>query len=85
MTSLRLGPLMAVACAIASVSSAAQEVVHFPSLDDQHPTLDGYLYRPEGAGRHPAIIGLHGCSGMFVRNSVSPNEFAWAYQFRSRG
>jgi dienelactone hydrolase len=80
-----LAVLVAMACALAAARVVAQEVVHFPSLDDQHTMLDGYLYRPEGGGRHPAIVGLHGCSGMFVRNSVSPIEFAWAYQFRSRG
>jgi len=50
-------------------TAGAQEVVHFPSLEDNGPgqpstTLDGYLFRPAGEGRHPAIVGLHGCSGM---------------------
>jgi dienelactone hydrolase len=52
---------------------AAQEMVHFPSLDDNGPgqpatQLDGYLFRPPGEGRHPAVVGLHGCSGMFSRS-----------------
>jgi dienelactone hydrolase len=80
-----LASLFALICAVASGCAAAQEVVHFPSLDDQHTMLDGYLYQPQGAGHHPAIIGLHGCSGMFVRGSVSPIEFAWTYLFRSHG
>jgi dienelactone hydrolase len=75
-----------VACGLASVSAAAQEVVHFPSLDDQHTMLDGYLFRANGAGRHPAIVGLHGCSGMFLRSgALSSLEFAWAYLFNTRG
>jgi len=51
----------------------AQEAVHFPSLDGS-TQLDGYLYRPAGEGRHPAIVGLHGCSGMFSRatGAISP-------------
>jgi dienelactone hydrolase len=85
MTSRWLGSLLAIGCAFVSMSAAAQDVVHFPSLDDRHTMLDGYLYRAAGDGRHPAIVGLHGCSGMFVRNSVSPLEFAWTYQLRSRG
>src|SRR5690349_12079820 len=41
-------------------AAGAQEVVHFPSLDNNgqgQPTtmLDGYLFRPAGEGRHPAI------------------------------
>ncbi len=59
--------------------------MHFPSLDDQHTALDGYLYRAEGSGRHPAVVGLHGCSGMFFNNRISLLEFAWAYLFNTRG
>lgn len=73
------------ACALGGANAAAQEVVHFPSLDDQHTMLDGYLYRAPGGGRHPAVVGLHGCSGMFPQNRLSPLEFAWAYLFTSHG
>ena len=31
--------------------------------------LDGYLYPSTGAGRHPAVVFLHGCSGMFNRST----------------
>ena len=27
--------------------------------------LDAYLYRPEGAGPHPAVVDLHGCNGIW--------------------
>jgi hypothetical protein len=49
-------------------------------------TLDGYLFRPAGAGPAPAIVGLHGCSGMFVRGTGTrprstapgpPSSIAW--------
>src|SRR5258708_8417764 len=30
-------------------------------------TLKGYLRRPDGAGRHPAIVLLHGCGGIAER------------------
>jgi dienelactone hydrolase len=60
--------------------------VHFPSLDDQHTTLDGYLFRADGAGRHPAVVGLHGCSGMLSpRGAIFPIEFSWAYLFNQLG
>ena len=26
--------------------------------------LTGYLYRPDGAGPFPAVVGLHGCGGL---------------------
>jgi dienelactone hydrolase len=65
---------------------AAQEQVHFPSLDDQHTMLDGYLFRAPGDGRHPAVVGVHGCSGMFSLNGgILPSELAWANLLNSRG
>jgi len=85
MASRWIGPLFALGCMLVSATAVAQEVVHFPSLDDQHTMLDGYLYRAEGSGPHPAIVGLHGCSGMFFQNRISLLEFAWAYLFNRRG
>lgn len=73
-------------------AARAQELVHFPSLDDngagQPATmLDGYLFRPAGDGRHPAIVGLHGCSGMFSRRTgaILPSELAWASELVRHG
>src|SRR5262249_54913853 len=77
-----------VALAVARLLTAnagAQELVHFPSLDEQHTTLDGDLYRAAGDGRHPAVVFLHGCSGMFVRGEISPREREWAQLFNSYG
>ena len=71
---------------------AAQEVVHFPSLEDNGPgqpstVLDGYLFRPADDGRHPAIVGLHGCSGMFSRANglVAQIYRQWADELTRRG
>ena len=73
-------------------TAAAQEVVHFPSLEDNGPgqpatVLDGYLFRPAGDGRHPAIVGLHGCSGMFNRRTgaILESLFAWAIELNRHG
>lgn len=65
-------------------AAAAQQRVDFPSLDDngpgQAPTpLAGYLFRPADAARHPALVFLHGCSGMFARNgNILASQRAWA-------
>ena len=71
---------------------AAQELVHFPSLEDNGPgqpstMLDGYLFRPPGDGKHKAIVGLHGCGGMFSRTSgqITPIYRAWAAEFNRLG
>jgi dienelactone hydrolase len=81
-----LGAFLAGACLFA-VGAAAQEIVHFPSLDEQHTRLDGYLYRPIGEGRHPAIVGLHGCSGMFAKatGQLTGLYRAWAAELGGRG
>jgi len=69
-----------------SVPADAQELVHFPSLDGA-TQLDGYLYRPAGEGRHPAVVGLHGCSGMFSRatGAISPIFREWAAELTRQG
>jgi dienelactone hydrolase len=77
-------------------AAAAQELVHFPSLEDNGPgqaatVLDGYLYRPAGAAgdgqRHKAVVGLHGCGGMFSRTTgaITPIYQAWAAEFTRQG
>src|SRR5258708_24207671 len=70
----------------------AQEVVQFPSLEDNGPgqastVLNGYLFRPAGEGPHPAIVGLHGCGGMLAPGSgrVMPLYCARAGEFANRG
>jgi dienelactone hydrolase len=82
----RLGAVLSALCLL-STMAAAQEVVHFPSLDAGVTMLDGYLYRPPGGGPHPAIVGLHGCSGMFVRASGQMTGLyrAWGAELASHG
>src|SRR5437763_13374743 len=65
--------------------AAAQELVHFPSLDGT-TQLDGYLYRTTGESRRPAIVGLHGCSGMFNRSgAIFPLYREWAAELTRQG
>jgi dienelactone hydrolase len=65
----------------------AQKLVHFFSLDGPPATqLDGYLWRAQGAGRHPAIVFLHGCGGMFTKaGEIYPRDRGWAARFTSMG
>jgi dienelactone hydrolase len=79
-------------CSAGFRDTVAQEVVRFPSLEDNGPgqpatKLDGYLFRPAGAGPSPVIVGLHGCSGMFVRGTSTPTPLyrAWAAEFTRLG
>jgi dienelactone hydrolase len=58
-----------------SATVAAQELVHFPSFEDNgaglsSTMLNGYLWRGAGEGQHPAVIFLHGCGGLFSRHRL---------------
>jgi dienelactone hydrolase len=70
---------------LCGAAARAQETVHFPSLDDERSLLDGYLFRAGGEGRHPAVVFLHGCSGMFTRGQISPREREWAARLNALG
>jgi dienelactone hydrolase len=54
-------------------SAGAQERVQFPSTDvgpgGAPQQLDGYLFRPAGAGPLPAVVAMHGCGGIFMPRS----------------
>ncbi len=66
-----------------SVSLPA-ETVHFPSLDEDltggNPTpIRGILVRPGGPGPFPAVVALHGCSGLTGRSGrLIAREADWA-------
>ena len=72
--------------------AAAQEIVHFRSANDngpgQPPTeLEGRLFRPSGEGPFPALVGLHGCSGMMRPNTRNLTALyrAWGEVLSGRG
>ena len=60
--------LMALSCALpfahAGACAATPDTVKFASADGA-TGLTGYLYRPSGAGPHPAIVMLHGRGGPY--------------------
>lgn len=66
-------------------------LVRFASTDGDlrggAPTqLAGYLYRPNGPGPFPAVVALHGCSGLFVRNdAMGARQVDWARRFVALG
>ena len=76
-----------------ATSAAAQEAVHFPSLDGKDgapPTqLDGYLFRPTKSlpGPTPAVVFLHGCGGLIsgLSHQIMSREMDWARQLNAQG
>ena len=67
----------------------AAESVSFPSASQQAgpvAQLSGYLYRPDGPGLFPAVVLLHGCSGLLTRGGkIGANARFWAEHFRDHG
>jgi dienelactone hydrolase len=48
--------------------------------------LKALLYRPDGAGPFPAVIGLHGCEGLLGRNGTVENRYSdWAEHLTKAG
>jgi dienelactone hydrolase len=62
--SFLLTPLLALA--LSATAAAAQETVNFPSLDGK-TNLTAYLSRPEGDAPRPALVMMHGCSGLVTK------------------
>jgi dienelactone hydrolase len=66
---LSFAPLTAAAFLIAVMPASAAgnpETVAIPQ--EQGPRLTAALYRPDGAGPFPAVVGLHNCSGLHNRS-----------------
>jgi dienelactone hydrolase len=88
---VRIARLVAISLLLLwSVAAAAQQLVHFPSFEDNGPgqpatLLNGYLLRPTGEGQHPAVIFLHGCGGLFMSGAIEPGERDWARELTHRG
>ena len=60
------------------------EPVSFPGPDI---TLAARLYRPDGEGPFPAIVLMHGCSGLWRQDGQEPTPTyeAWAEHWRAKG
>ena len=64
-------------------AALASESVTFPGGGLELP---GRLYRPAGEGRFPAVVLLHGCSGMWLaRGQLNRNYDHWAKHLQARG
>lgn len=60
---------LAASCFIVdTVSAQSPRVVSFTSGDGT--LIRGYLLRPSGGGRHPAVVALHGCGGSLNRSKT---------------
>lgn len=88
------GTFVFLALAILSSAASAEERVKFSSLDadlaGKATIITARLYRPQGDGPFPAVVGLHGCSGLIVRSgrmrdTVMPTFADWAERLSAAG
>src|SRR3954453_1722576 len=69
--------LLAVALCAVATAAGAQQTVNFPSLDGT-TNLTAHLSRPEGDAPRPALVLMHGCSGLLnAKGQVLPIYRAW--------
>ncbi len=57
------------------------------SFPGQHGVvLQGFLYEPEGKGPFPAVVALHGCSGLINEKGLpSPRHADWGQRLAAQG
>ena len=68
-----------------AVAQVTPEAVTFDGGADS-PRLTGYLYRPDAAGPGPAVILMHGCSGLHnKRGELTRSNAAWGEWLAVRG
>ena len=75
--------LLAPACATVAPRTAT---LRFPSLANG-TMVDGYLFRPEGDARRPAVVFLHGCGGLVsaTTGQIVSRELDWSKHFVDMG
>ena len=68
---------MALALSVAATAAVAQQTVNFASLDGK-TNLTAHLSRPEGDAPRPALVLMHGCSGLLNKGGrILPIYRAW--------
>ena len=74
---------------VATSAAYQSEWVRFPALEEfngRPVELDALVYRPHGKGPFPALVLMHGCSGMYARNgNVTRSYLHWAELLAGNG
>ncbi len=69
--------MLALVLTVAATAAAAQQTVNFLSLDGK-TNLTAHLSRPEGDAPRPALVLMHGCSGLLNKGGrILPIYRAW--------
>jgi len=78
--------------AATGLAASPVKTVHFESADGK-TRLVGYLFEPEGRGRHPAVVMLHGragpyssgANGVYTAQTLSKRHVEWGTFWAERG
>ena len=84
--------VLALIFALDAAAAQLPDTVSFPSRDGK-TQLTGYLFKPGGAGPHPAIVMLHGragpfstgTKGIYTAQTLSRRHQAWGEFWAARG
>lgn len=80
--------LAAMSLAVANLvaDGAAAQAVERVTIERNGGTLAAILYRPSGPGPFPAVVGLHGCDGVFTPGGkVGANYADWGKRLAAAG
>jgi dienelactone hydrolase len=90
MNRLMFTAALSVALAV-GLPADAQDKVTFPSTDADlkggtATAITGYLYKPDGAGPFPAVVGMHGCNGLVGQDGKVISLYgAWGERLSKEG
>ncbi len=72
--------------AFVPVLPAGFETVAIASKAADHAVVTGYLKRPAGVAKTPAVVALHGCGGLFTpRGTLTAREIDWVDRLNGLG
>lgn len=74
--------MAAVVAAPTTAPAANPETIDIPRDDG---ALKAVVFRPDGAGPFPAVVGLHGCAGLFNNGAVALRYRDWAQHLTKAG
>jgi poly(3-hydroxybutyrate) depolymerase len=69
--------------ALSSATAVAQEKVAFPAIGGDttggvETSITGFLFRPGTSQPTPAVVGLHGCDGLYHEGRIKEHYVSWA-------
>ena len=86
-TTLTLVSLLAAAAGLSAAPAAVPPAVPSETVEiaQEGSVLKAELFRPNGAGPFPAVIGLHGCEGLHRRSGLANRYRDWAQHLTKAG